>query len=57
MLQFMLGFVMSLVRCLTRGWFTVKVPNVAPKTKSIYRRLGWAATRFGLLTRRYRPVA
>ena len=53
----MLGFVMSLVRCLTRGWFTVKVPNVAPKTKSINRRLGWAATRFGLLTRRYRPVA
>jgi len=57
MMSFMLGFVMSLVRCLTRGWFTVKVPNVAPKTKSIYRRLGWAATRFGLLTRRYRPVA
>lgn len=50
MLQFLLGFVMTLVRGVTRGWFTVKVPTVAPKTKSIYRRLGWAATRFGLLT-------
>lgn len=50
MIQFLLGFVMSLVRGVTRGFFTVKVPNVAPKTKSIYRRLGWAATRFGLLT-------
>ncbi|MED5389787.1 MAG: acyl-CoA dehydrogenase [Pseudomonadota bacterium] len=50
MVQFLLGFVMTLVRGVTRGWFTVKVPNVEPKTKSIYRRLGWAATRFGLLT-------
>ncbi|KGD65153.1 acyl-CoA dehydrogenase [Alcanivorax nanhaiticus] len=50
MIQFLLGVVMSIVRGVTRGFFTVKVPNVAPQTKSIYRRLGWAATRFGLLT-------
>lgn len=51
MLQFLLGLVMTLVRGITRGFFTVKVPKtVAPKTKNIYRRLGWAATRFGLLT-------
>ena len=50
MVQFLLGMVMTLVRGITRGWFTVKVPDVEPKTKSIYRRLGWAATRFGLLT-------
>ncbi|MEH6784915.1 MAG: acyl-CoA dehydrogenase [Alcanivorax jadensis] len=50
MVQFLLGMVMTLVRGVTRGWFTVKVPDVEPKTKSIYRRLGWAATRFGLLT-------
>ncbi|MCK0154064.1 acyl-CoA dehydrogenase [Alcanivorax sp. S6407] len=50
MIQFLLGVVMTIVRGVTRGFFTVKVPNVAPQTKSIYRRLGWAATRFGLLT-------
>ncbi|EKF75976.1 acyl-CoA dehydrogenase [Alcanivorax hongdengensis A-11-3] len=50
MVQFLLGFVMTLVRGVTRGFFTVKVPSVAPQTRSIYRRLGWAATRFGLLT-------
>lgn len=48
--QFVFGFVMTLFRGVTRGHFTVKVPNVEPKTKSIYRRLGWATTRFGLLT-------
>ncbi|MDX1804592.1 MAG: acyl-CoA dehydrogenase, partial [Alcanivorax sp.] len=50
MVQFLLGFVMTLVRGVTRGFFTVKVPGVAPQTRSLYRRLGWAATRFGLLT-------
>lgn len=34
---------------LTRGRF-VKVPNVAPETRTYYRRLGWAVARFGLLT-------
>lgn len=48
--QFLLGFVMTLLRGLTRGHFTVKVPNVAPKTRSLYRRIGWAASRYGLLT-------
>ncbi|MDF1781291.1 MAG: acyl-CoA dehydrogenase [Alcanivoracaceae bacterium] len=50
MLQFFMGIVMTLVRGVTRGWFTVKVPDVAPETKTFYRRFGWAATRFGLLT-------
>ncbi len=48
--QFGLGMILSLIRGLTRGWFTVKVPDVHPKTKTWYRRLGWSATRFGLLT-------
>jgi acyl-CoA dehydrogenase len=50
MLQFFMGIVMTLVRGATRGWFTVKVPDVAPETKTFYRRFGWATTRFGLLT-------
>lgn len=44
-----LGMGRSLVRGLTRG-FTVPVPDVAPETKTYYRRLGWAAARYGLLT-------
>ena len=39
----------SLVRGLTRGW-TVSVPDVAAETKVYYRRLGWAAARYGLMT-------
>ncbi|MBQ0753041.1 MAG: acyl-CoA dehydrogenase [Gammaproteobacteria bacterium] len=50
MLQFFIGIVMTLVRGATRGWFTVKIPDVAPETKTFYRRFGWATTRFGLLT-------
>lgn len=51
MWQFLSVFIMSLVRSVTRGYFTVKMPrNVEPKTKTFYRRLGWATTRFGLLT-------
>ncbi len=50
MMQFFGGIVMTLLRGITRGWFTVKVPDVAPQTKTFYRRFGWAATRFGLLT-------
>ena len=44
-----LGMGRSLVRGLTRG-LTVPVPDVAPETKTYYRRLGWAAARYGLLT-------
>ncbi len=49
--QFFMGMLMTLVRGLTRGWFTVKTPKSAdPKTHTWYRRMGWAATRFGLMT-------
>lgn len=44
-----LGMGRSLVRGLTRG-LTVPVPDVAPETKTYYRRLGWSAARYGLLT-------
>jgi acyl-CoA dehydrogenase len=50
MWQFFTGVVMTLVRGITRGHFTVSIPDVAPKTRRWYRRLGWSATRFGLLT-------
>lgn len=51
LVQFGAGIVMTPVRGITRGHFTVKVPKgVAPATRHIYRRLGWATTRFGLLT-------
>ncbi len=39
----------SLVRGLSRGW-SVKVPDVHPQTRRYYRRLGWSASRFALLT-------
>ena len=42
------GFLRTLVRGLTRGW-TVSVPVSGPTAK-YYRRLGWAAARFGMLT-------
>ncbi len=44
-----MGLIRTLVRGFTRGW-TVSVPDVAPETRAYYRRLGWAAARFGLLT-------
>ena len=47
--HFFMGIGRSFVRGLTRGW-TVRVPDVAPETKVYYRRLGWSAARFGLLT-------
>lgn len=34
---------------LTRGAF-VKVPDVAPETRGFYKKLGWTAARFGVLT-------
>lgn len=43
------GFGRTLLRGLTRGW-TVSVPEVAPETRTYYRRLGWAAARYGLYT-------
>jgi acyl-CoA dehydrogenase len=49
MLHFGLGIVRTGVRSLTRGW-TTSVPNVDPKTRTYYRRLGWAAAHFGTLT-------
>jgi acyl-CoA dehydrogenase len=50
MWQFISVFVMTLLRSVTRGHFTVAVPDVAPETRHWYRRLGWAASRFGLMT-------
>ena len=47
--QFGSGIVRTWVRGLTRGW-TVRVPDVEKETKKYYRRMGWAAMRFGLLT-------
>ncbi|MDZ4833248.1 MAG: acyl-CoA dehydrogenase [Candidatus Melainabacteria bacterium] len=49
MLHFGLGLVRTGVRSLTRGW-TTSVPNVAPETRTYYRRLGWAGAHFGTLT-------
>jgi len=47
--HFLAGIVRSAVRGVTRGW-TVSVPDVAVETRGYYRRLGWSASRFGLLT-------
>jgi acyl-CoA dehydrogenase len=47
--HFLGGILRSTLRGLTRGW-TVAVPDVAPETRRYYRRLGWSAARFGLLT-------
>jgi acyl-CoA dehydrogenase len=43
-----MGLIRSTARGLTRGW-TVSVP-VSGETAKYYRRLGWSAARFGLLT-------
>lgn len=48
--QFVTGFMMLMLRGITRGHCTVSIPDVAPKTRRYYRRLGWAASRFGFLT-------
>lgn len=48
--QFFMGFVWTLLRGITRGRFTVRTPNADPRTHTWYRRLGWAASRFGLMT-------
>jgi acyl-CoA dehydrogenase len=47
--HFVLGCMRTFVRSTTRG-LTVSVPDVAPGTRSYYRRLGWAAAHFGTLT-------
>jgi len=47
--HFFAGIGRSFIRGITRG-YTVSVPDVAPETATYYRRLGWAAARFGLLT-------
>ncbi len=50
LLQFVLGMGRSLVRTLSRGWTVPMPPDIAPETRVYYRRLGWAAARYGLLT-------
>lgn len=45
----LLGLGRAELHWLTRGWF-VRVPDVDPATRAYYRRLGWAAARFGVLT-------
>jgi len=46
--SFVLGIGRSAIRTLTRGW-VVLPPNKGP-TATYYRRIGWAASRFSLLT-------
>ncbi len=48
--QFVSGFIVLLLRGITRGFGTVSIPDVEPKTRTYYRRLGWSASRFGFLT-------
>lgn len=47
--HFLKGLLRAEWHFLTRGAF-VKVPDVAPATHRYYRRLGWTAARFGVLT-------
>ncbi|HUP90913.1 MAG TPA: acyl-CoA dehydrogenase domain-containing protein, partial [Solimonas sp.] len=47
--HFLAGIARATVHGLTRG-LLVGVPDVAAPTRTYYRRLGWAAARFGLLT-------
>ncbi|MGQ0501642.1 MAG: acyl-CoA dehydrogenase [Panacagrimonas sp.] len=47
--HFIAGIVRAELHWLTRGWL-VSVPDVDPATRIYYRRLGWAAARFGVLT-------
>ncbi|MBC7750190.1 MAG: acyl-CoA dehydrogenase [Candidatus Saccharibacteria bacterium] len=49
MLQFVIGMIRTLFLGLTRGIF-VGLPDVAPETRTYYRRLAWAGARFGFLT-------
>ena len=49
MLQFVIGLIRTLVLGLTRG-VVVGLPDVAPETRTYYRRIAWAAARFGFLT-------
>ncbi|MCG8609977.1 MAG: acyl-CoA dehydrogenase [Pseudomonadales bacterium] len=49
--QFSLGILLTFIAGLTRGYLGVKAPrSVASDTRHYYRRLGWAARRFGLMT-------
>lgn len=47
--HFLAGLARAELHWLTRGLF-VRVPDVDPATRTYYRRLGWAAARFGVLT-------
>jgi acyl-CoA dehydrogenase len=49
MLQFVIGLMRTLLLGLTRG-MVVGLPDVAPETRTYYRRLAWASARFGFLT-------
>ncbi|WP_410211676.1 acyl-CoA dehydrogenase [Aquirhabdus sp.] len=49
MVQFVVGVFRVLFHGVTRGIFA-SVPDVAPETKTYYRRLIWAGARFGFLT-------
>lgn len=47
--HFLRGLLRAELHYLTRGLF-VPIPDVAPETRRYYRRLGWAAARFGVMT-------
>ena len=47
--HFFMGLLRAEGHFWTRGWF-VAVPDVAPATRTYYRRLGWATARYGVLT-------
>ena len=47
--HFFLGLLRAEGHFLTRGAF-ISVPDVAPETRTYYRRLGWATARYGVLT-------
>ncbi len=49
MIQFVVGFIRTLYLGASRGLFA-RVPDVAPETRTYYRRLIWAGARFGFLT-------
>ncbi len=47
--HFAKGLLRAEVHYLTRGAL-VRMPDVAPETRTYYRRLGWASARFGVMT-------
>lgn len=49
MRHFGLGLLRAEGQYFTRGWLT-SVPDVEPRLRRFYRRLGWAAARYGVMT-------